>query len=413
VRLPLRLFCEEVSRLADASVMAIGTADRLEKPGLRWRSRSGLLAVTLATGAWSQDAPPQVQAPQTVTDALLAEDPASSPAASGVAGPAGLGSRLRLHAYSDVDFSHNAAAGEPNHYSVDEIDLFGTAAIAPTLTALAEVVIDTGVTPSLSSVPLNVERLLLQYRANRYLQIEVGQFRTAIGYYSTAYLRGAWFQTSISRPRMFAFEEDGGILPLHTVGVSASGSIPSGRLGLHYVLESGNTRTWGSSAPNNVTGHDAVNFSLFARPASIPGLEAGFSAYHDRFSPFTGFTVDRSTFTAHLVYTANRIEFLNEGVLAHLHDGPVHATGTFAGFYSQLAYRVGPNWGPYVRVEKLTIHADPLFSALSVAPWRSMYTGGIRYDWNDHVAIKAEAGHEADWAAPPYYQAAMQVAFAF
>ncbi len=323
--------------------------------------------------------------------------------------------RFHVHVYSDLDYSHDANPGEASHFSVGEIDLFGTATVAPRVTALTELVIDTGKSTSLASVPFNVERLLLQYRVNEYLKIEAGQFRTAVGYYSTAYLRGAWFQTAISRPRMFAFEEDGGVLPLHTAGVSASGAIPSGPLGLHWVAETGNARTWGAGEATGVTGHDAINFSVFSRPRAVPGLELGFSDYHDRFSPFAGLNVNREGVSAHAVYVANRFEFLNEGVVAHLYYAPANATATWSGFYSQLGYRVGPNWGPYVRVEKLSVQASPFFFALlpTTANWRNIYTTGVRYDWSEHIALKLELGHEADWGMPHYYQAAMQVAFAY
>src|SRR5207247_10157642 len=50
-------------------------------------------------------------------------------------------------------------------------------------------------------------------------------------------------QTTIDRPFIFAFEDEGGILPVHNVGLSASGQIPSGRLGLRYIAEIGNGRT--------------------------------------------------------------------------------------------------------------------------------------------------------------------------
>ena len=321
---------------------------------------------------------------------------------------------FRFHAYGDADYLREANPGEPARFDVGEIVLFGTAAITPRLSALGEVVIDTDSTGSMSELPVNVERLLLQYRFNDYLNVAAGQYRTAVGYYSTAYLRGAWFQTAISRPRMFAFEEDGGILPLHTVGVSLSGSIPSGGLGLHYVVETGNTRTWGTAGASP-EGHDAVNLALFARPRAIPGLEIGVSDYHDRFAPWPGLMTDRQGVMAHVVYVANRFEFLNEGIAASLHYAPASASATFSGFYSQIGYRIGSNWGPYARVEKLSAHGDPLFlPALStIAVWRSMYTAGVRYDWNEHVALKLEGGHEADWGLPHYHQLAAQIAFAF
>lgn len=341
--------------------------------------------------------------------------PAAGPPISDAYGPSQgtFFSRFRFHAYADVDYLRSNAA-RSNRFTVDELDFFTTASLTPKVTTLAEVVLDPDASTSLSSVPINVERLLLQYRPKDYFHLEAGQFRTSLGYYSTAYLRGAWFQTAISRPAMFSFEEDGGILPLHLIGVTASGVIRPEGLGLHYVVEIGNTRTWGTARPYEPVGHDAVNLAIYLRPQAIAGLELGVSDYHDRFSFLPGLEADRSDIVAHVVYTANKIEFLNEGLVASVRSPALHASGQFTGFYSQLGYRAGSNWGPYARVEKLSFHSDPLFrTPPGVGTWRSVYTAGVRYDWNDHVALKLEGGPEADWGAPHYYRAAMQIAFAF
>ena len=371
------------------------------------RAAWGSLSIAFALALHAQDSGTE--------PALDGQDPSSDSQTPATATP--FEPRFRLHLYSDLDSWHQDNPGGPNRFSVDEIDLFGTYALTPSLTALTEMVVDTSGSTSQAEVPINVERLLLQYRVNDFLKIEAGQLRTSIGYYSTAYLRGAWFQTAITRPRMFAFEEDGGVLPLHLVGVSANGAIPSGPLGLHYVVETGNSRIWGTdpaSVPVQIAiGHDAFNVALAARPPAIPGLEAGFSDYHD-LSLLSGLTVHRSMVSAHIVYTANRFEFLNEGVYAAIRYDPANATASMSGFYSQLGYRVGRNWGPFVRVEKLAVQASPFFGSMAgIAPWRSIYSTGIRYDWNDHVALKLQLGHEADWGSPHYYQAAVQVAFAF
>jgi len=71
---------------------------------------------------------------------------------------------------------------------------------------------------------------------------------------------------------MYAFDDEGGFLPLQEVGVTASGQIPSGKLGLKYVAEIGNGRDHllgGEPAQNQ---HDAnngksVNFAIASRPA--------------------------------------------------------------------------------------------------------------------------------------------------
>src|SRR6185437_1033658 len=197
------------------------------------------------------------------------------------------------------------------------------------------------------------------------------------------------FQTAITSPRLFAFEEEGGILPLHNVGLTVSGKLPSGGFGLRYTAEIGNSATWASTnaTPTSVLDRHAVNFALASHPRAIGGLEIGASGYRDRFQPFAGLDLYRSVWSAHIVYNANRFEFLNEGVVSNIRYNPSHATGILSGFYSQLGYRTGAAWGPYVRVEKLTVHGSPFFDSLSdVVPWRSLYTAGIRYDWKESVA---------------------------
>ena len=43
---------------------------------------------------------------------------------------------------------------------------------------------------------------------------------------------------------MYLFEDSGGVLPVHTVGVTMAGLIPqAGSLGLHWVAEIGNGRS--------------------------------------------------------------------------------------------------------------------------------------------------------------------------
>ena len=46
-------------------------------------------------------------------------------------------------------------------------------------------------------------------------------------------------------------------------------------------------------------------------------------------------------------------------------------------------------------------------------PWRAVWSGGIRYDMSDAVALKFEMGHEADRDQQAFIGAALQVAFTF
>jgi hypothetical protein len=167
---------------------------------------------------------------------------------------------------------------------VGQLDLFMTAALGESFGIVSEVVFEAD---DANTFAVDVERLLLQYSPSTYFSIAVGRFHTAIGYYNAAYHHGNWFQTTTGRPIIFRFEDEGGILPVHGVGVTAHGHIPSGRLGLRYVAEVSNgraSRSPSAEAVQNVqdeNGRKAVNLAMLARPDWLPGLQGGFSIYLD------------------------------------------------------------------------------------------------------------------------------------
>ena len=326
-------------------------------------------------------------------------------------------SRFAFHGYADAGFSRNVEGTSTKDFQLGEVDLFATERLSPHLTALLEVALETDSQALVADVSVNVERMLLQYRANDFFNADIGSYRTSLGYYSTAYLRGSWLQTALSRPKMFTFEDQGGVLPLHAVGVSVNGRIPSGGLDLHYVLEVGSSRNYGDTAglPFDESFNRATNLAIYSQPQGVPGLEIGFSSYHDLFSPSAGVGLDRAVWMVHFVYVRGRVEFLNEGLLIGLRDESL-GSATNLGFYSQIAYRVAPSWKPYARVEYLNVYGSGLLStaiARIYAPWGTVYTGGIRYDLTDSVALKLELGRESDYLRPAYVTAAAQLAFTF
>jgi hypothetical protein len=362
----------------------------------------------------------RAQGPPGPQVAPLAPSPiaaAQEPVPSDDAAQADAGSRFNFHGYADVDFQRDVDGTPTKKFDLGEIDLFGTERLSPHLTALMEVVFETDDQQLVASVPVNVERLLLQYRGNDFFNADIGSYRTAIGYYSTAYLRGAWLQTAISRPRMFTFEDQGGFLPLHAVGVSINGRIPSGDLNLHYVLEGGSSRNYGDTAGIPLVDSSfnrAINLAIYSQPRGVPGLEIGFSTYHDLLSPLAGIQLDRSLWMVHFVYVRGRVEFLNEGLLFGLGDSSAGST-TALGFYSQIAYRVASSWKPYARVEYLNLHGTGLVGreANIYIPWKTVYTGGVRYDLTESVALKFELARETDYMRSNFISSAVQLAFTF
>jgi hypothetical protein len=151
----------------------------------------------------------------------------------------GGGPALKIRGFFDVDFNTGAVGNSliyplPSSNSVfraGEFDLFMTSKLSEKWSFVGELVIGTDQS---NEWGLDMERYQLTYRANPNFEISAGRYHTAIGYYNTAFHHGTWFQTAAGRPFMYYFEDSGGLLPVHSVGVTATGLMPgTGSLNLH------------------------------------------------------------------------------------------------------------------------------------------------------------------------------------
>ena len=191
---------------------------------------------------------------------------------------------------------------------------------------------------------------------------------------------------------MFQFEDEGGILPIHIVGVSVSGDVPSGPLGLHYIAEVGNgreSRTPQISEPmQNIVdenNHKAFNVAMFVRPEAVRGLQAGFSIYRGVLEPINSPRVGQTILAAHAVLVRSDYEWLNEAMLIReslFGENKVYNT---PGFYTQLSKQCG-SWRPYLRYQYINVaKTNPIFPDIGLQHGPSL---GIRYDGSEFVAVK-------------------------
>jgi hypothetical protein len=330
---------------------------------------------------------------------------------------------LRIRGFGDVTFhgsDRKAIFPDPNpqnssttSFSMGQLNLFITSDISEKFSYLSEIVFEAGQD---NVFGVDVERMLLQYSQSDHLNIAVGRYHTAIGYYNTAYHHSTWLQTATGRPFLFQFEDSGGILPIHNVGVSISGLIPSGRLGLHYVAEVGNgraSRSPLSEAVQNVVDDNngkAVNVALFARPDAIRGLQVGFSVYHDGLQPANMPHIGELIFDAHAVIVKPNFEWLNEVLLIrHAAEGLSHVYQT-PGFYTQISKRFG-SYRPYFRYQYVNVSdSEPIFSDVGLQHGPSF---GMRYDATEAVALKLQYDYTAYRHQPSVNQVAAQVGFTF
>jgi len=298
---------------------------------------------------------------------------------------------LNIRGFGDFGLYGGTQNGQTTSFSIGQINLFITSNLSERFKFLTELVFEVQQDNSFQAVP---ERVLLEWSLNDHFKLAAGRYHTAIGYYNTAYHHATWFQTATERPYIFEYEDEGGILPIHIVGLEASGQIPSGKLGLNYVAQVGNGR---SSDPlvepvqNYVDDNSrkSVNFTLFARPDSIPGLQVGFSAYHDVLSTITSPRIDETIMDAYAVMIRSKFEWLNEALMIRHAPSGQHVFDTPA-FYSQISERFGM-YRPYLRYQYINASSqEPVFPQVGLRTGPSV---GIRFDPTASVALKLQYDH--------------------
>ena len=301
---------------------------------------------------------------------------------------------LNIRGFGDYSFHGSNENGTPTSFSLGQIDLFITSNISDRFRFVTDLVFEKGRGNNFEE---DLERVLLEYRYSDYLKLELGRYHTAIGYYNLAFRHSSWWQTATGRPYLFLFEDEGGILPGHNVGASASGEIPSGKLGLHYIAEVGNGRAMKprfQSVQNFVDDnhHKSVDLNLFSRPEAVPGLQIGFSIYRDVLSPPNSARVGETILGTYAVITRSKFEWLNEALLIrHAPQGLPHVFHT-AGFYTQISQRFS-SYTPYFRYQYVNApDNEPIFLpsyqvSVGLQHGPSM---GLRYDLSESVAAKVQ-----------------------
>ncbi|NOT44479.1 MAG: hypothetical protein HOP14_07755 [Acidobacteria bacterium] len=320
--------------------------------------------------------------------------------------------RLLVQGFGDVEWMSVDAPGTPSTFRLGQLVCFVSSRLTDDVSALAEVVVE--LDPG-GNFMTDVERLLLTYSPGDYLSLRVGRYHTGIGYYNTAFHHGTYFETIAGRPAVFAFEDEGGPLPVHEVGLSASGRLQVPGMRLEYTTEVGNGQRWNASAgyitPTLVdsNGTKAVNVGLAIEPDAVPGLRLGASSYRDRVDDAGRAPVATRYDAAFLAYRHEAFEARAEMVWLH-HRREGDRAFANQGFYIEAARRFGAV-RPYVRYERLRLAPDtPLVGRLLSV---SGPTLGVRYDPMGPVAVKAQYEHLGDGVPSAVNRFRLQLAFAF
>jgi hypothetical protein len=321
--------------------------------------------------------------------------------------------------------------GSAGNFYTGDFGLFLTSRLTNKTSILSEIIFEEG---DAQTYKVDLRRMLLKYDYNDHLKMSVGRYQTDIGYYNWAFRSAAWLQTAAERPVVMEYATNGGLLPTQAIGVSVTGAIPSGKLGLNYVAKYGSSDTIrpninGDGLLTDENNGNQTNIGLFVRPDELRGLQIGSSYYHDQISnnilnALSGAPVPpppgslgssarygQTIVNAYVVYVAHGIEFLNEGFVIRqaLIGGSLHFDTP--AFYSQFSKQLGPV-RPFFRFQYVNAPANSN-SILNDVGLRFGPSFGVRYDLNEYMAFKAELDHTVRRDEPDLNGLQLQWAFTF
>jgi len=320
--------------------------------------------------------------------------------------------------------------GSAGNFYTGDFGLFLTSRLTNKASVLSEIVFQEG---DAQTYHVDLRRMLLKYEYNDHLKFSFGRYQTNIGYYNWAFRSAAWLQTTADRPLVMQFASDGGLLPTQAIGVSVTGAIPSGKLGLNYVAEYGSSDTVrpdidGDGLVTDENNGNQTNVGLFVRPDELRGLQIGTSYYHDQISnnvlnasgaqipPPPGSLGPAARYgqtivNGYVVYVAHGIEFLNEGFLIRqaLIGGSLHFDTP--AFYSQFSKQLG-RVRPFFRYQYVNANSNPN-SIYDDVGLRFGPSFGARYDLNDYMAFTAQLDHTVRRGEPDLNGLQLQWAFTF
>ena len=293
-----------------------------------------------------------------------------------------------VHAFGSVDWGGTGEPQTPNSFALGQLALFATSAINDRVSVLAELVVEASA--ATTEVTTDLERLQLTYRLNDAFNISAGRYHTGIGYYNAAFHHGSYFETTIGRPRIYAFEDLGGVLPIHEVGLSARGIVPRTGGALRYVAEVGNGRRW--TDVDDEKGLDqnrakSTNLGLSLRPERWRGAEIGVSAYRDDIPDATGLAVSNHIVAAYGVYRTPAVELMAEWLQLSYRPQDSATRYDNHGGYVQASRAFGPI-RPYYRYDRLDI--DPGTPFIGGFDSSATHVLGARFDPASWVGLKAQ-----------------------
>lgn len=245
-----------------------------------------------------------------------------------------------------------------------------------------------------------MERLQLGWLLHPTATLWLGRFHSPLGFWNSEHHHGAYLQTTISRPSILAFEDEGGILPTHIFGALAEGSVEAEAGDFNYAFGAGRGPTLeGTLEPVDILdprsdgkltlsgrlsyrmlGGDS-EFGAYAGHSRIPLRGAGGldEANQLAVGAFYNFETERLRILAELFRVRNSL------------DGPgISSRTAFSALYLQPEYKVSQAWTAFGRLEATGNNRNDPYLNIYPTFVTSRMIVGSRFDPARNQALKFE-----------------------
>lgn len=306
---------------------------------------------------------------------------------------------FELNGFADVSFTKGTEGAEEfrnGDFAFGTLDLY-LAETLDDIEILTELIVEMGNV-------LDLERLTLGYTFNDTLRVRAGRFHTPLGFWNTAYHHGVQLQPTILRPEFLNFEDDAGILPVHTIGIYLSGRVRTGIGKLEYgaMVGNGPTVTVEDGAnvldPNNISDNSigkAIALHATIAPTMVEGLKVGISGHmarvQDDGTVTSAVDVDQTILGAAVTYSIGPVGIAGEYFSIKDEDNTTDSSDSNNAYYGLITYTYKDRWIPYLMYENMAAEEDddPYFISLGVQDLTKT-TFGLRYNINYRSSIKGE-----------------------
>jgi hypothetical protein len=249
-----------------------------------------------------------------------------------------------------------------------------------------------------------------------------GRFHTPFGLWNTSFHHGANLQTSIYRPRFIDFEDKGGIIAAHSVGLWLSGktSLGSGKLSYDAYFANGSSirnRVLDFNAYTDDTANKLLGFNVgYAPRGALSGLLLGVHGFASRVNALDATESVLSQTQVRMLggyagYDADDWEVVAEYYGFRNADGIGGGGRNSNAWFAQVGKTFG-QWTPYVRIERAALDpADRYFTSQGSGRSYRRASAGLRYALDPRSSLKLELSSSTENAVSLMDAAGAPVAF--